>query len=216
MIREYTDPNVLTVGVQQGWAEAETDPTRIDWPARQAAALIPFEVVDGHPVNPGERTRIQRGRNFLGHWGEQVCADALVTLTDAEGNRRLLMVERGDGFGWAVPGGKVDAGEEPRDAALRELREETGLVCHSVAEVGRARYVPDPRASDEAWMVTVPTWIDLGRVDGLPSVRGDDDAEQAAWIRADNYQHLVADLWGNHGGVVFAAHRDMLIEFLGE
>ena len=34
----YTHPDVLGKGVKEGWADAETDPTRIDWPARQAAA----------------------------------------------------------------------------------------------------------------------------------------------------------------------------------
>lgn len=67
--RTYTHPDVFTIGIRDGWADPETDPTRIDWPPRQARAAIPFQVVDGHPVNPCEQTAVRYGRNELGHWG---------------------------------------------------------------------------------------------------------------------------------------------------
>jgi len=40
---------------------------------------------------------------------------------------RVLVIERTDGLGWCPPGGKLDLGETPAEAAEREAREETGL-----------------------------------------------------------------------------------------
>jgi 8-oxo-dGTP pyrophosphatase MutT (NUDIX family) len=128
----------------------------------------------------------------------------------------LLLVQDRISDRYSLSGGYIDAGETPAQAALRELFEETGLDLSHVDEVGRARYVPDPRASDEAWMVTVPVRIHLGRVTELPAVRGSDDADRAEWVLADTYQDLVADLRDTYGGEVFAAHDSMLFEFLGE
>lgn len=215
----YTHPSVFN-GIADGasWADPELDPPRIDWPARQARAAIPFTVVDGRPVSPLPPTGIRYGRNELGHWGEQVCADALVFAVQADAPRRwLLMVERSDGHGWALPGGTVDPGEDPAAAAVRELAEETGLILNDAAWTALpARGVPDPRASDEAWMVTVPA-LTTAVVDGpadLPAVNGADDAARAAWIRADHLGALQTHL-AELGGTLFPAHRDLLTDALG-
>src|SRR6266536_3210276 len=176
-VRTYTHPALSTLGVAEGWAEDETDPTCIDWPARQAAAAIPFEVTGGRPVNPCEKTAIRYGRNEMGYWGETLMADALVTVT-YYGTRWLLMVERGDGYGWAVPGGHVEPGETGLTVPLD--------ACCPV----EPRYVPDPRASDEAWAVTIPVHVGLGMRYALPAVTGGDDARHATWIGAANYNCL--------------------------
>jgi 8-oxo-dGTP pyrophosphatase MutT (NUDIX family) len=41
---------------------------------------------------------------------------------------RLLLQERSSGEGWSLPAGAIEPGESPRDAVIREVREETGLV----------------------------------------------------------------------------------------
>jgi ADP-ribose pyrophosphatase len=229
--RTFTHPSVLQ-GIADGadWADPR-EPEEIDWAPRQAAAAIPFKVVNGRPVNPCAKTGIRYGRNKLGHWAEQKAADALVTA-----NGHLLLVERDDGNGWAVPGGYVNPGEVPLRAALRELAEETGLglltgdpgieamlrelddeapltLAYARPQLLEPLYVDDPRGSDESWMVTYRAVADLGTLPALPAVRGRDDARRAEWIPCRNYTVLAAALDMLHGRV-FAAHVDMLAGFL--
>jgi 8-oxo-dGTP pyrophosphatase MutT (NUDIX family) len=42
---------------------------------------------------------------------------------------------------WALPKGRIDAGEEPEAAALREVAEETGAHGRSLGKLGDTRYV---------------------------------------------------------------------------
>ncbi|GGV71907.1 hypothetical protein GCM10010512_15740 [Streptomyces thermoviolaceus subsp. thermoviolaceus] len=44
---------------------------------------------------------------------------------------------------WGVPCGKLEAGELPADGALRELKEETGLLGEIVRKVGESSFVSD-------------------------------------------------------------------------
>ncbi|TVP78069.1 MAG: NUDIX hydrolase [Puniceicoccaceae bacterium] len=47
-----------------------------------------------------------------------------------------------DALSWELPGGVMDAGEDPVTAGLRELREETGYTARSGRIIGHAR--PNP------------------------------------------------------------------------
>jgi len=37
-----------------------------------------------------------------------------------------------DAMSWEIPGGKIESGESPADAAIRECREETGVTCRNL------------------------------------------------------------------------------------
>jgi ADP-ribose pyrophosphatase len=237
-----TDQSVFD-GIAAGaaWADPRDAYEITNWPALQASAAIWFKVVDGRPVNPEAPTGRRYGRNECGHWGEALAADALVIVHLRVSRLRavwrwltrrpttvryVLMIEREDGHGWALPGGhvdpkdKVDAEDKTATyikAAARELWEETGLELPGASWTAmEPRYVPDPRASDEAWMVTAPCTVDLGirNTSEFPSVVGNDDAARAAWVPADTYDTLTKHLADVYDGTVFPAHVDMLLDML--
>lgn len=60
-------------------------------------------------------------------------------VVDQHGN--VLLIKRNDTRTYAPPGGGVDAGELPSDAAVRELREETGLIVLPV-RLAALTYLP--------------------------------------------------------------------------
>ena len=109
---------------------------------------------------------------------------AAVVVFDDDG--RILMVKRAPGATrsgfWSVPAGFVDYGEDVREAAQRELFEETGLH----ADIGEVLHVAS-NFHDPA-KLTVGIWF-AGTVTG-GQLQAGDDAEQVGFFALDDLPPL--------------------------
>jgi 8-oxo-dGTP diphosphatase len=104
---------------------------------------------------------------------------------------RVLLIRRGhepfEGL-WALPGGFVDEGERPEDAARRELEEETGLAYAGVLEL--VGVYGEPGRDPRGWTVSA---VYLAALAGEVQVHGGDDAAEARWFATDELPPLAFD-----------------------
>jgi 8-oxo-dGTP diphosphatase len=133
---------------------------------------------------------------MTGHPHPTPTVDVVISLP---GDRVVLVARRFAPLGWALPGGFVDEGETVEAAAVREVREETGL---EVTLTDLLWVYSDPRR--DARQHTLST-VFLGRADGLP--RGGDDAAEA---RAFAWGELPAPLCFDHAEILADARRLLL------
>ena len=102
---------------------------------------------------------------------------AACALIDIDG--RVLIAQRPEGKSmaglWEFPGGKVDPGERPEDALIRELKEELGIV------VQEACLAPLTFASHsyEDFHLLMPLYV-CRRWEGMVTAR---ESQKLAWVR---------------------------------
>jgi 8-oxo-dGTP pyrophosphatase MutT (NUDIX family) len=72
---------------------------------------------------------------------EPVRAAGGIVLRDGPNGTEALLVHRPRYDDWSLPKGKLREGESDEEAALREVEEETSLVCGLVRELASSSYV---------------------------------------------------------------------------
>lgn len=158
--------------------------------------VIPIRVYDQLALfsTTEEFRQIVRERDFIKEYKKQfsglayppvfVTADSVVIQSG-----HVLMIKRkaepGKGL-WALPGGFLDADTDRsvQSAAIRELKEETGIkvpVPVLIGSIKGNRVFDAIKRSARGRTITHAFHIEL--TDGeLPKVKGSDDAEKARWV----------------------------------
>jgi len=126
----------------------------------------------------------------------------VVLFAVGETDLQVLLVQRdkppfeGD---WAFPGGFVNVGESPRDAARRELEEETNIQDVTLEQL---RAFGDPGRDPRGHVVTV-AYLGVTRSDTPRRAKAGSDAARARWWSVDELPPLAFD----HGDVLAYALR---------
>lgn len=104
-------------------------------------------------------------------------AGGLVIRRGPDGQVEIVVVHRPLQDDWTLPKGKLEPGETPEEAALREVREETGLTCELVRPAGRTAYV-DRSGRDKV----VRYWVMRPLAGGFRPTR---EVDRLRWLSVD-------------------------------
>lgn len=114
---------------------------------------------------------------------EVEAAGGVIVRRDENGAAEVLIVHRPRYDDWSVPKGKLDPGETHEDGALREIREETGLICRLGEEVAQAHYTDNKgRSKRVRYYLMEPVEGEFEANDEVDEVRWLDTQSAAAAV----------------------------------
>ncbi len=126
-----------------------------------------------------------------------LATDVIVRLWSGERFRGIVLVERRNPpVGLALPGGFVEVGESVEDAAVREIKEETGLDVRLSHLLG---VYSDPRRDPRFHVVSV---VFVGDAEGEPKAGSDAKDVRIFSLEDIPLEKLVFD------------HRRIILDFL--
>src|SRR5437868_13545475 len=85
-------------------------------------------------------------------------------ISNEEGEVLLLHRNNGKHRQWELPGGKVEPGENPESAAVREIKEELGIDVKIEEKIGEKGFKTDDGIEMNY------TWFSSKIIDGTPTI----------------------------------------------
>lgn len=117
----------------------------------------------------------------------EVSAGGLVYRRDSNGELQFVLIRPRDSTNWALPKGHIEKDESIEAAAVREVREETGLEVGSVEPLGEVSYIFSWRDRPEASLVRIFKRVHFFTMEfvGGDSSGHDSEIDEVTWFPAE-------------------------------
>ena len=117
----------------------------------------------------------------------EVSAGGLVYRRRHDGELEFVLIRPKGADTWGLPKGHIETGESAEDAAVREVREETGLEVRHIEPLGEVSYVFSWRDQPEASPVRIFKRVRFFTMEyeGGDSNSLEGEIEEVAWYGAE-------------------------------
>ncbi|MCL4366729.1 NUDIX domain-containing protein [Patescibacteria group bacterium] len=96
---------------------------------------------------------------------------------------KVLLTQSSSKLTWGFPKGNIEKGEKGADAALREVREEAGVVAEIVQKIGDSKYVyTHPESKEKVFKIVALFLMDYISGD---IVDHDWEVEEVVWLEPE-------------------------------
>jgi len=97
---------------------------------------------------------------------------------------RFLVTQHSGHKGWSFPKGQVEKGEKSTETALREVKEETGVIAKIVEELGKTQYF---FYQDKKRIFKTVTWFLMEYQDEVEASHGWEVSDKR-WLEAEEIE----------------------------
>lgn len=111
---------------------------------------------------------------------------ALKALIQNDEGKVLVCLNNHPGEPWDLPGGKMNAGEHPYEALVREVKEELNLDIKVVGAVAADHFIKRDTGMQTVVIALLATLVHPE----MPIVLADDELSEARWIGKDELESL--------------------------